>query len=281
MTTPDSDATLRVDTDARSARRYESDSQFAPGTLVAERYRIASILGKGGMGEVYRADDIKLGQTVALKFLPSRLALDAKLLDRLHDEVRLGRQITHPNVCRIYDIGEWGSAHFVAMEYIDGEDLSRLLYRIGRLPHDKAVDITRGIAAGLAAAHAKGILHRDLKPANVLIDSHGDARITDFGLALTAGDEREELAGTPAYMAPELLDGAAATIQSDLYAPRPALVFGDDVRVLLDHTQHARGDDAVGRVARRVSVPRRHRRGAVGVPHLARRTESVASGTVG
>ncbi|HEV7241899.1 MAG TPA: serine/threonine-protein kinase [Thermoanaerobaculia bacterium] len=218
MTTPDSDQTLKADTDARLARRSSADGQFTPGTLVAERYRISSILGKGGMGEVYRADDIKLGQIVALKFLPAKRALDAKLLDRLHDEVRLGRQVTHPNVCRIYDIGEWGDAHFVAMEYVDGEDLSRLLHRIGRLPHDKAVDITRGIAAGLAAAHAKGILHRDLKPANVMLDSHGDARITDFGLALTADDDQDDVAGTPAYMAPELLDGASATIQSDLYA---------------------------------------------------------------
>ena len=197
MTTPspDQDQTARVDTDARLARRFAADGQFTPGTLVAERYRISSILGKGGMGEVYRADDIKLGQTVALKFLPAKLALDAKLLDRFHDEVRLGRQVTHPNVCRIYDIGEWGDAHFVAMEYVDGEDLSRLLRRIGRLPHDKAVDITRGIAAGLAAAHAKGILHRDLKPANVMIDSQGDARITDFGLALTDDAEQERRRG--------------------------------------------------------------------------------------
>jgi serine/threonine-protein kinase len=222
MATPDPHADVtEVRSDSplpRTARRYAQEVQFAPGTLVAERYRISSILGKGGMGEVFRADDIKLGQTVALKFLPAKLALDPKLLDRLHDEVRLGRQVAHPNVCRIYDIGQWGDAHFVAMEYVDGEDMARLLHRIGRLPHDKAVDITRGIAAGLAAAHAKGILHRDLKPANVMIDSQGDARITDFGLALHDDADQEDVAGTPAYMAPELLEGGAATIQSDLYA---------------------------------------------------------------
>ena len=215
----DPDATARIDSDLRHARRESGfEGQFAPGTIIAGRYRIASILGSGGMGEVYRADDTKLGQTVALKFLPARLARDPILLGRLHDEVRLGRVIAHPNVCRLYDIVDWEGAHFVAMEYVDGEDLSRLLRRIGRLAHDKAVDIARGIAAGLMAAHAKGILHRDLKPANVMIDSNGDARIMDFGLALAAGEDDGTISGTPAYMAPEQLSGEAATIQSDLYS---------------------------------------------------------------
>ena len=222
MSTPnaDPDATARIDSAMRFLPRYASmESQFAPGSIITGRYRIAGILGAGGMGEVYRADDIKLGQPVALKFLPARLARDPLLLARLHDEVRHGRQVSHPNVCRIYDIGEWEGTHFVAMELVDGEDLARLLRRIGHLPHEKAVEIARGIAAGLMAAHAKGILHRDLKPANVMIDSHGDARITDFGLALTADEDQEgEVAGTPAYMAPEQLRGEAASVQSDLYA---------------------------------------------------------------
>jgi hypothetical protein len=221
MTTPagDEDATARVETDVRRTPRHRSvESQFAPGTIIAGRYRIASLLGSGGMGEVYRADDTKLDQPVALKFLPARLARDPVLLGRLHDEVRLGRQIAHPNVCGIYDIVDWQGSHFVAMEYVDGEDLSKLLRRIGRLAHDKAVDIARGIAAGLSAAHAKGILHRDLKPANVMIDSRGDARIMDFGLALSDDEDDGTIAGTPAYMAPEQLEGRQATVQSDLYA---------------------------------------------------------------
>lgn len=201
-----------------AAPRRRPDEQFAPGTIVAGRYRIASILGAGGMGEVYRADDTKLGQTVALKFLPARLERDALLLARLHDEVRLGRQIAHPNVCHLYDIVEWDGAHFVTMEYVDGEDLGRLLRRIGRLAPDKAVDFARGIAAGLAAAHAKGIFHRDLKPANIMIDSRGDARIMDFGLAFAAGEDDGTISGTPAYMAPEQLEGRPATVRSDLYA---------------------------------------------------------------
>jgi Protein kinase domain len=212
---PEKTAVMAAD-ESRARRR--SGEQFAPGVSVAGRYRIASILGAGGMGEVYRAEDTKLGQTVALKFLPARLERDPVLLERLHDEVRLGRQIAHPNVCHLYDIVESEGAHFVAMEFVDGEDLSRLLRRIGRLAPDKAVDFARGIAAGLAAAHAKGILHRDLKPANVMIDSRGDARIMDFGLALAAGEDDGTVSGTPAYMAPEQLAGRAATVQSDLYA---------------------------------------------------------------
>ena len=218
MPTPDQEKTARIDSAEVQRRARGTEAQFAPGTIIAGRYRVSSILGSGGMGEVYRADDTKLGQPVALKFLPARLARDATLLDRLHDEVRHGRQIAHPNVCRIYDIIEWEDAHFVAMEYVDGEDLSRLLRRIGRLAHDKAVEIARGIAAGLHAAHAKGILHRDLKPANVMIDSHGEARIMDFGLALAAGEDDGTISGTPAYMAPEQIEGQPASVQSDLYA---------------------------------------------------------------
>ncbi|HEY0155825.1 MAG TPA: serine/threonine-protein kinase [Thermoanaerobaculia bacterium] len=221
MTTPagDPDKTVVHESSERSAPRQRGrEAQFAPGTIVAGRYRIAGLLGAGGMGEVYRADDTKLDQPVALKFLPARLARDHTLLSRLHDEVRLGRQVAHPNVCRIYDIVDDGGSHFVAMEYVDGEDLSRLLRRIGRLAHDKAVDIARGIAAGLMAAHAKGILHRDLKPANVMVDSRGEARIMDFGLALAAGEDDGTISGTPAYMAPEQLEGQPATVQSDLYA---------------------------------------------------------------
>jgi serine/threonine-protein kinase len=222
MTTPagDADATARVpSSEERILRRSSAQvAQFAPGTVIAERYRIAGMLGSGGMGEVYRADDTKLDQPVALKFLPARLARDPMLLARLHDEVRLGRQVSHPNVCRLYDIVDWEGAHFVAMEYVDGEDLSKLLRRIGRLAHDKAVDIARGIAAGLHAAHAKGILHRDLKPANIMIDSRGDPRIMDFGLALSDDEDDGTISGTPAYMAPEQLQGEPATVQSDLYA---------------------------------------------------------------
>ena len=183
------------------------------------RYRIVGLLGRGGMGEVYRADDTKLGQTVALKFLPDTLARDPSSVERFYAEIRVGRQVSHPNVCRLYDLVEVDGQHCLSMEYIDGEDLATLLARIGRLPSDKATEIARELCAGLAAAHDKGVIHRDLKPANVMLDGRGRVRITDFGLAAFAADmEREALGGTPAYMAPEQLEGKPASLQSDLYA---------------------------------------------------------------
>jgi len=180
------------------------EGRFPAGTLLAGRYRVLGLLGRGGMGEVYRANDMKLGQPVALKFLPAETARNERMLARLHAEVRIARQVSHPNVCRVYDIGEIEGLPFFTMEYVDGEDLGSLLRRIGRLPGDKAVEIARRICAGLAAAHDKGVLHRDLKPANVMIDGRGQVLLTDFGLAGLAGQvEGGEIRnGTPAYMAP-------------------------------------------------------------------------------
>jgi len=209
---------------------------FAPGTILADRYRIFAQLGRGGMGEVYRADDLRLGQPVALKFLPESVAQDADARERLFAEARNARSIAHPHVCRVYDVGEMtvpstgpagtpqgGSGRgrlFLTMEYIDGEDLASLLRRIGRLPGPKASEIAHQLCAGLEAAHERGVLHRDLKPANVMIDGRGHARITDFGLAVDTRQAASErgFAGTVPYMAPERLHGAPATVQSDLYA---------------------------------------------------------------
>jgi eukaryotic-like serine/threonine-protein kinase len=170
------------------------------------------------MGEVYRADDLMLGQSVALKFLPAQLARDGEWLDRFRGEVRAARLVSHPNVCRVHDLGEADGHPFLSMEYIDGEDLAGLLRRIGRLPQDKALDVARQLCAGLAAAHDKGVIHRDLKPANVMLDGQGNVRITDFGLAGVPEQLDRGFAGTPAYMAPELFAHAATSVQSDLYA---------------------------------------------------------------
>jgi len=193
---------------------------FSPGTILAERYRIVALLGRGGMGEVYRAEDLKLGNVVALKFLPASLQKDATALAGFHAEVRNARQVSHPNVCRVYDIGEVNGQHFLTMEYIDGEDLASLLRRIGRLPGDKALETAHQICAGLAAAHDCGLLHRDLKPANIMLDGRGRVRITDFGLALSSEDAtgRSETAGTPAYMAPEQIGKGEASVRSDIYS---------------------------------------------------------------
>ncbi len=194
--------------------------QFAPGTVLSERYRIVAALGRGGMGEVYRADDLKLGHPVALKFLPRAFAEDPHRLEMFHAEVRNSRQVSHPNVCRVYDIGQFQDLTFLTMEYIDGEDLASLLRRIGRLPPDKGLELAHQLCAGLAAAHDAGLLHRDLKPANVMLDGRGRARITDFGLAVGTEDIGGRLlfAGTPAYMAPEQRAGAPASVKTDIYA---------------------------------------------------------------
>jgi serine/threonine protein kinase len=196
------------------------DGRFVPGTLLGDRYRIISKLGAGGMGEVYRATDLRLGQQVALKFLPQEMAEDPKALARFHNEVRIARQVAHPNVCRVYDIGEVEGTPYLSMEYVDGEDLNSLLRRIGRLPRDKALEIARKLCAGLAAAHNKGVLHRDLKPGNIMIDGRGQVLITDFGLAGIMGqiDGAEARNGTPGYMAPEQLSGKEVSTQSDVYA---------------------------------------------------------------
>ena len=216
------DETLKYEPRGTRSTSFESidDARFIPGTILAERYRIVGLLGKGGMGEVYRADDLKLSQPVALKFLPDRFLSDGAALARFHREVRVARQVSHRNVCRVYDIGEIDGKHYLSMEFIKGEELSSLLRRIGRLPSDKAVQIARQICAGLAAAHENGILHRDLKPANVMIDADGNARITDFGLAGLAEEFRDDeiSAGTPAYMAPEQLDGKTLSPRSDIYS---------------------------------------------------------------
>ena len=197
-----------------------TSARFLAGTLLADRYRIVALLGRGGMGEVYRADDLTLGQPVALKFLPEATVHDEAALERFRNEVRIARRISHPNVCRIYDIGEADGLTFLSMEYVDGEDLGSLLRRIGRLPSDKALEIARKLCAGLAAAHGKGVLHRDLKPANIMLNSEGEVVIMDFGLADLAEHITEEQVryGTPAYMAPEQLAGQEVTPKSDIYA---------------------------------------------------------------
>lgn len=191
--------------------------QFAPGDVFAGRFRMITRIGRGGMGDVWRADDLVLRTPVALKLIQSASA-DARV--HFLNEVRLARRVTHPAVCRVYDFGESGGLTFLSMEFVQGEDLATVLRRVGRLPSEKVVEIAHQLCAGLAAAHAQGVLHRDLKPANVLVDDTGLVRITDFGIAISRGDAPPHtLAGTPGYMAPEqLTPGAALTERTDAYA---------------------------------------------------------------
>ena len=208
--------------------------RFAPGSVLEDRYRIIGLLGRGGMGEVYRADDLRLGQPVALKFLPESLRDDPVRLAQFHNEVRTARQVSHPNICRVYDIGEAAGHLYLTMEYVDGEDLATSLRRIGRFPEDKATEIARQLCAGLAAAHERGVLHRDLKPANVMLDGAGKVRLMDFGLA-AVGPVADVRAGTPAYMAPEQLaraggDGAQATSSRSAWCSTSCSPAGEPFR---------------------------------------------------
>src|SRR5262249_1738746 len=130
--------------------RSDRQARFTPGELLGGRYRIVALLGKGGMGEVYRADDLKLGQSVALKSLPAALAHDLARLPRPPPEVRVARQVSHPHVCRVYDIAETDGQPFLTMEYVDGENLASLLRRIGRVPEDKGIELARQLCLGLA-----------------------------------------------------------------------------------------------------------------------------------
>ncbi len=204
---------------SRSTFESIDDARFIPGDVLSERYRIAGLLGRGGMGEVYRADDLKLKQPVALKFLPASLSADGAALARFYKEVSVARQISHRHVCRVYDVAEYQGQHFISMEFVRGEELSSLLKRIGRLPQDKAIEVARQLCAGLGSVHERGVLHRDLKPANIMLDEQGEVRITDFGIAaLTSETDRREISGTPAYMSPEQLEGAELTPKSDIFS---------------------------------------------------------------
>ena len=193
--------------------------RFPSGTLITDRYRIVRHLGTGGMGVVFQADDLRLNVSVALKFLNRADDANRRHLEQFLNEVRLARQITHPNVCRIFDVGEVDGRNFLSMEHVEGENLASLLRRVGRLPKDRAITIALEICRGLEAAHERGILHRDLKPSNLMIDANGQAKIMDFGLARFSASPQQpgEIAGTPDYMAPEQRRGESS-VRTEVYA---------------------------------------------------------------
>ena len=203
--------------DEPAAPHGAENGDFAAGDLFAGRYRMIARVGRGGMGDVWRADDLILETPVALKLIHSASpAARARILQ----EVRLARQITHPAVCRVFDVAQTGETIFYSMEFVQGEDLSALLRRTGRLTSERVLEIAHQLCAGLSAAHAQGVLHRDLKPANILIDQDGRVRITDFGIAVTKSDiDPQAMIGTLGYMAPEqFVPGAALSERTDLYA---------------------------------------------------------------
>jgi len=192
------------------------------GAIFAGRYEIIEELGAGGMGRVYRAFDKQLDEEIAIKFLRPEIAADKRTVERFRNEIKVARKITHPNVCRMHDLGEEKKTLFITMEYVKGEDLKSLVRRTGQLTAGKTALIGRQVAEGLTQAHKLGIVHRDLKPGNIMIDSEGNAKIMDFGIArsLTRVGTTAEgaIIGTPEYMSPEQVDGIPADQRADVYA---------------------------------------------------------------
>jgi len=192
------------------------------GKIFGGRYEVIEELGRGGMGSVYRVEDKKVNEEIALKLINPEIAQDRKIIDRFSHELKVARQISHRNVCRMYDLGEAEGSHFITMEYVQGEDLRSLLKRIGRLPEDKALAIARQVADGLAEAHHLGVVHRDLKPGNIMVDREGNAKIMDFGIARSTKAKivtaTGMIIGTPDYMSPEQAEAKEVDGRSDIYS---------------------------------------------------------------
>ncbi|MEZ5312200.1 MAG: serine/threonine-protein kinase [Thermoanaerobaculia bacterium] len=203
---------------------FDSLTDIGPGTLLGSRFEILSTLGAGGMGIVFKARDRELDDLVALKMLKREVAGDRALVERLKSELKLARKITHPNVLRTFDFGEVDGNPFISMEYVRGLTLRSMLEQSGRLPYSAGLRLARQVTSGLAAAHEQSILHRDIKPENIILDSLGNAKVMDFGLArpvhrMTPGQTQAGfIVGTPHYLAPEQLEGKEPDPRADIYA---------------------------------------------------------------
>ena len=199
-----------------------SVGEFTRGTLFAERYEIIEELGKGGMGNVYRVEDTKTKEEIALKLIKPEIASDKNTIDRFRNELTTARKIRHLNVCGMYDLGEHEGTHFITMEYVSGQDLKGLIRQTGQLAVGTAINIAKQICDGLSEAHKLGVVHRDLKPSNIMINKEGDVRIMDFGIARSLkakGITRAgAIIGTPDYISPEQVDGKDVDQRADIYS---------------------------------------------------------------
>jgi len=195
--------------------------ELRPGTSLANKYRIIEVLGRGGMGIVYKAEDTKLKRHVALKFLPPELIQDEEARERLVIEAQAAAALSHPNICTIYEIEEEEGKSFIAMEYVEGQSLKN---KIDKTPLgiEEALDMSIQIAEGLEQAHKKGIIHRDIKSANIMVTDEGRTKIMDFGLAKVKGGTfltREGTTlGTVAYMSPEQARGEEVDNRTDIWS---------------------------------------------------------------
>jgi serine/threonine-protein kinase len=193
------------------------------GTDFGPRYHVESLLGSGGMGKVYKARDRELDRIVAIKVLRPDLMTDAMAMQRFKHELLLASSISHPNILRIHDLGEYQGVKFISMAYVDGGDLTQLMRREGRLPLERVLNIMRQLSAALAAAHAVNVVHRDLKPQNILLGGNDHVYVSDFGIAKTLESDRTSVTrtgavlGTPLYMSPEQVEGKPVDHRSDIY----------------------------------------------------------------
>ena len=194
---------------------------FTRGTLFAGRYEIIEELGRGGMGAVYRVEDLKAKEEIALKLIKPEIAADKSTIERFRNELTTARKIAHRNVCRMFDLGEELGAHFLTMEYVPGEDLRSLIRRV-RIDIETSLKIAKQVCEGLSEAHRLGVVHRDLKPANIMIDKEGSARIMDFGIARSFRSKGITgsgiMVGTPEYMSPEQTEAKEVDHRSDIYS---------------------------------------------------------------
>jgi eukaryotic-like serine/threonine-protein kinase len=249
-----------------------STTLLQSGTLLGGRYKIVELLGEGGMGAVYKAEDLELDRTIALKVIRAELANNPDILQRFKQEIVLARQITHRNIIRIFDLGEASSVRFITMEYVQGESLYQMLRDRGKIPVDEVVDIMEQVFSGLQAAHREGVIHRDLKPGNIMRDKQGRVLVMDFGLARTMeGDGMTRtgvMLGTMEYMSPEQAQAKDLDARSDIFTT--GLICYE----LLSGRMPFQADSAIA------SLLRRTQERAVPISDISRNTPAVLSNIV-
>src|SRR5262249_36712340 len=209
-------------TSNKAAASGVATGDLKPGTMLAGRYEILLLLGRGGMGAVYKARDVELDRIVALKLIRSELGSNPEVVRRFKQELILARQVTHKNVIRIFDLGQSDGIKFITMDFVEGQDLRSVLKQKGKIPPSEAAKIMLQICRALEAPHGEGVIHRDLKPQNIMLDSNGRVRVMDFGIARSAYlpgmTQTGALMGTPEYMSPEQARGDKLTERSDLFS---------------------------------------------------------------
>ena len=180
------------------------EAHLSRGSIFAGRYEIIEEIGQGGMGKIYRVEDTKIKEEMALKLIRPEIAADQRTIERFSNELKFARKIAHRNVCRMYDLGEDKGTHYITMEYVPGENLKHMIRMMGKLSPTQAVSIARQVCEGLAEAHRLGVIHRDLKPSNIMIDRKGTAYIMDFGIARSRQTQGKTgagaMVGTPDYI---------------------------------------------------------------------------------